>query len=307
MTKPKQPVAKPGLHPRNPHRAGYDFDLLLAVSPELAPFVRPNPAGTPTIDFADPAAVRALNRALLLQGYRLRDWSLPEGYLCPPIPGRADYLHHLADLLAGEGEVPTGAGVRVLDVGIGANAIYPLIGHQAYGWRFVGSDISQDALDQARRNIAANGLEAAIECRLQQKPDQIFFGVVRPGERYALSLCNPPFHESAEAAAAGAQRKRKNLGQTRPVQNFGGQSQELWCEGGERAFVGRMISESVRMPEACHWFTALISKQTHIPALVNRLHQARAHDIRTIPMSQGQKSSRILAWSFSKTPFKPTV
>ena len=91
-------MVKEQLHPRNRFRAGYDFGRLIASSPRLAAFVAPNAYGNVSIDYADPAAVKALNQALLKDAYGL-DWDLPPDYLCPPIPGRSEYLHHLADLL----------------------------------------------------------------------------------------------------------------------------------------------------------------------------------------------------------------
>ncbi|WP_315980201.1 RlmF-related methyltransferase [Aliamphritea spongicola] len=90
---------KSGLHPRNKHRFGYDFDALQKVLPELAGFVT-DIRGRQSVDFSDPQAVRCLNQALLKYHYGIAFWELPEGYLCPPVPGRADYVHHLADLLA---------------------------------------------------------------------------------------------------------------------------------------------------------------------------------------------------------------
>ncbi|MEO6324921.1 MAG: RlmF-related methyltransferase, partial [Thermoanaerobaculia bacterium] len=126
------PAEKPGLHPRNPHRHRYDFSQLIASSPALGPYVRPNAHGDPSIDYANPDAVLALNRALLKHVHGIAHWDVPPGFLCPPVPGRADYLHHAADLLAGSngGEIPRGSGVRVLDIGVGANVIYPVIGHR---------------------------------------------------------------------------------------------------------------------------------------------------------------------------------
>jgi hypothetical protein len=95
----KRESTKTGLHPRNRFREGYDFTALIAVSPALKAFVKPNAYGDDSIDYADPLAVKALNQALLRQAYGLPHWDIPAGYLCPPIPGRSDYLHHLADLI----------------------------------------------------------------------------------------------------------------------------------------------------------------------------------------------------------------
>jgi 23S rRNA (adenine1618-N6)-methyltransferase len=304
---PNRPAPKPGPHPRNPHRERYDFPRLVAACPELRGFVRGNPLGEPTIDFADPRAVRALNRALLAAVYGIQGWDIPEGYLCPPIPGRADYLHHLADLLAAErgGRPPRGAGIRALDIGTGANLVYPLIGHRAYGWTFVGTDVDPRALANAAAILAANpGLAEAVELRLQKDGSRLFEGVVRPGERFDVCLCNPPFHESADQARAGSLRKWRNLGRPgaapgrAPVLNFGGQGGELWCPGGEAAFVGRMVQESARRPDLCAWFTSLVSRSENLPRIRAALREAGAARVRVVEMAQGQKRSRIVAWSF---------
>jgi 23S rRNA (adenine1618-N6)-methyltransferase len=290
------------LHPRNPHRGRYDFKQLVKASPELAAFVSPNAYGDESIDFADPAAVKALNRALLIEGYGIKGWDIPAQYLCPPIPGRADYLHYLADLLAeGRGGiVPVGESVHVLDIGTGANCIYPLIGHRSYGWRFVGSDIDPKAIANAQQILDANtGLNDAIELRLQTSRQAIFKGVVLPDERFDITMCNPPFHASLSESLAGTQRKWKNLGREaakNPALNFGGQGAELWCKGGEEAFVCRMIEESAGVN--CMWFTTLISKSASLPGVYRALKKAGVADSRTIEMAQGQKKSRIVAWTF---------
>jgi len=300
---PKPPPAKPGLHPRNRHAAGYDFQLLVQASPELGPFVQRAPHGGWSIDFADPAAVKALNRALLAEAYGIRGWDIPSGYLCPPIPGRADYLHHLADLLATDaaGVIPTGSGTRVMDVGVGANAIYPLIGHREYGWSFVGSDLDDQALASAARILAANpGLGQAIELRRQRNRNAIFTAVVKPGERFDLTLCNPPFHGSAREVREAAQQKWRKLGRSAEgtARNFGGQGAELWCEGGESGFIRRMITESVELRNRVRWFTTLVSSSASLPPIHRALRHVEARDIRTVPMAQGQKQSRFVAWSF---------
>ncbi len=292
------------LHLRNVHRGRYDFKHQVAVNPELAAYIFRNAHGDDAIDFANPAAVRALNRALLNSEYAISDWDIPPQYLCPPVPGRADYLHYLADLLTESQNsiIPRGLSIRVLDIGSGANCIYPLIGHRAYGWRFVGSDIDPVALTNAQSIINANnGLNQAIELRLQTSPQAIFKGIVRAAELFDLTLCNPPFHASLAEANAGTQRKWKNLGKEagkKPLLNFGGQARELWCRGGEEAFVCSMIAESVQFKGNCLWFTSLISKSASLPGIYRALNKAAVQDYRTIEMSQGQKKSRFVAWTF---------
>jgi 23S rRNA (adenine1618-N6)-methyltransferase len=300
------PAANKGLHPRNRHGGRYDFAQLIAASAPLAAYVAPNDYGDESIDFADPQAVRALNRALLAQAYGITGWELPASYLCPPIPGRADVLHYLADLLAlsNGGVIPCGETIRVLDIGVGANCVYPLIGHGEYGWSFVGSDIDRAALDCAQAMIDANsGYREAIELRFQSARLSVFRGVVHADELFDLVMCNPPFHSSIDDAVAGSTRKWQNLGKAAPagkapLLNFGGQSDELCCAGGEEGFVSRMIAESARIPTSCLWFTTLVSKAASLPAVYRALKSAGVDDSRTIDMAQGQKKSRIVAWSY---------
>ncbi len=287
------------MHPRNPHQARYNFAPLVASVPELQRFLRPSPSGDPTIDFADPAAVLALNRALLRHFYSIGYWELPPGYLCPPIPGRADYIHHVADLPG----ISRDASTRVLDIGVGANCIYPIVGRHAYNWSFVGSEIDSTALTAAAQTIAANPLlRGSVELRQQTNPAQILRGVIRPGERFALSICNPPFHASAADAAAGTKRKLRNLAAGKKVaaltRNFGGTARELWCAGGEVAFVRQMIVESAEFRDACRWFTTLVAKSENLPAIARTLEHVRPAEVREIAMTQGQKKSRIVAWRF---------
>lgn len=300
----KDPAEKTGLHPRNRHREHYDFPQLIAACPELAPFVSRNQYENESIDFADPKAVKTLNKALLRVFYGITFWDLPDGYLCPPVPGRADYIHYIADLLAEQqgGVVPRGKFVRVLDIGVGANCIYPIIGHQEYGWRFVGTDIDPVAIRAAQQIVAANRtLAGFVECRLQTHLSDVFKGVVHSGEVFDISICNPPFHASETEAKVATQRKWKNLGiaqNSTPVLNFGGQQSELWYPGGEEAFLQRMISQSAAMPKLCRWFSTLVSKKSTLTAIYKALKNVHASDVRTIELAQGNKVSRVVAWRF---------
>jgi len=295
---------KAGPHPRNPHRFLYDFKALTATCPELAPYVAINKYGNESVDFADPRAVKALNRALLKHFYAIGEWDIPENYLCPPIPGRADYIHHIADLLAegNGGEIPRGGQVRVLDIGVGANCVYPIIGNREYGWSFVGTDIDPIAIGSAAKIIADNPVLAGkIELRLQPVAGDIFRGVVQPDEQFDLSVCNPPFHSSLEEASEATRRKIFNLnpGKKIPtIQNFGGQQVELIYPGGEEAFVRRMIQQSSRIPKQFKWFSTLIAKGDHLPTIYKSLEIARVAETRTILLSLGQKVSRVVAWRF---------
>jgi 23S rRNA (adenine1618-N6)-methyltransferase len=302
--KPKNPSEKQNLHPRNQHRFGYDFDYLIEVLPELNSFVGNNEHQIQTLDFSSPEAVKALNKSLLIAYYDLNYWDIPNDFLCPPIPGRVDYVHYLADLLAesNDGIVPRGENVQGLDIGMGANCIYPILGNAVYDWSFVGTDIDEKAIQNCKQIIEKNPkLIDAVSLQLQTEPRFIFKNIIEVEDKFAFTICNPPFHNSKEEATKVAVRKINNLENKRittPVLNFGGQNAELWCPGGELGFITQMIYESAKYPMQCLWFTTLVSKQSHLNSLYKTLNKVHAATIKTIDMAQGQKTSRILAWTF---------
>lgn len=304
MKETKNDTPQKTLHPRNKHNGNYDFETLIEALPELKQFVGLNKFGNESIDFANPDAVRALNKALLKQYYNIRYWELPKTNLCPPIPGRADYIHYIADILAesNNGTIPTGSGIKILDIGVGANCIYPIIGHQEYGWEFVGTEVDKPAKLTAENIINQNPeLKGAITIRLQQSKRQIFKEIIQPEEHFNFTICNPPFHNSKEEATKGTQRKLKNLGKAtegKPILNFSGQNNELWYEGGELAFITNMIYESVHFKTQCQWFSSLVSKKENLKPFYTILKKVNATAVKTIEMEQGNKVSRILVWRF---------
>ena len=292
------------LHPRNFHNDRYDFSTLIKSQNDLKEFVKPNKYGDLSIDFANSNAVIALNKALLSHFYGIKKWEIPKGYLCPPIPGRADYIHHIADLLAScnDEKVPRGKTIKGLDVGIGANCIYPIIGVSVYGWKFLGSDIEKVSIQSVQNIINSNEiLKENIIVKQQENSSNIFVNIINKDEKYDFTLCNPPFHKSLDEALAGNKRKVQNLTKqknTKSALNFGGKNNELWCEGGEIAFIKNMIKESLKFPKNCLWFTTLVSKKENLPFIYKSLKDIKAVEVKTIEMAHGQKISRIVAWTF---------
>jgi len=324
------------MHPRNLHKNGYPMDALCQSYPALKPFLVRAKSGKTSIDFTNPNAVKALNAALLFHYYKLEYWDMPEGYLCPPVPGRADYIHGIADLLYQSDEkrdAVRGLAVRGLDVGVGANAIYPIIGVASYDWEFVGSDVDGQAVKSATRIASKNKrLTNKFSVRKQADSEHIFEGIIKDNEHFTFTMCNPPFHKSAEDALLGTHRKTSNLARNKhkrggklPVKspkgfahsakskghnkvtenvakqanlNFAGQANELWCEGGELAFIQRMIKESVNVKDNVEWFTCLVSKSAHLKPLKTSINYHGARECEVIDMGQGSKVSRFITWSF---------
>jgi 23S rRNA (adenine1618-N6)-methyltransferase len=294
-------VVKTNLHPRNRHKEGYDFERLVADLPELEKFTILNPSGQTTINFQDADAVRTLNRALLKTYYNIDFWDIPENYLCPPIPGRVDYIHYLADLLAdcNNKQIPRGRHIKALDIGTGASLVYPLLGQSEYNWHFTGVDIDPVAIRSAKQICKFNKLK--IKIKQQDNSQNILKGVIVRDDFYHITMCNPPFHSSIEQANKGTERKWRNLGKGKSKRlNFGGQNAELWCPGGEIKFIANMIEESVEFADQCLWFSSLVSKKDNLQTLERILKEAKAADVKIINMAQGQKTSRFIAWTYVK-------
>lgn len=288
---------KSNFHPNNKHTQGYDLEKLVKANPALKKFVIQTQYGKDSIDFFNPLAVKALNKALLIQYYGLIAWDIPTYFLCPAIPGRAEYIHRVADLVQ-----KTNSPVKALDIGVGASCIYPIIGVTEYGWQFVGSDINQEAVLSARKIVDQNPiLKGKIDIRSQSHAGNLLKGIIRKGEFYDLVICNPPFHASAKQAKEMALKKLRNLKRKNTkeaILNFGGQANELWYKGGEFQFLKNLITESEEFASSVNWFTSLISKKETLNKMVHYLKNSKATEVNVIELSTSNKVSRILCWKY---------
>ncbi|PCH52150.1 MAG: 23S rRNA (adenine(1618)-N(6))-methyltransferase RlmF [Flavobacteriaceae bacterium] len=285
------------LHSNNKHKSGYPFSELIEKYPALQEFVFVNNYGTKTINFAEPKAVKAINTALLFKYYNIQYWDFPDDNLCPPIPGRVDYIHYLADLLSASGIIKN---AKILDIGIGANCIYPLLGNAEYSWKFIGTDIDKKSLDRAQNILKKNKLTEFIQLKQQKDATQIFKGILSDTDKFSASICNPPFYRSQEEAMHANARKLEGLGISDAVKtrNFSGKQQELWYKGGEKAFIHTYLYESSMFKTNCFWYSTLVSKKDNAESMLPSLKKLGATEIKTIPMHQGNKVTRIVAWTF---------
>jgi len=301
---PKEIKEKTRLHSRNRNRERYDLSALLLVEPELKNYIKPNKYGEDSLDFANPKAVKLLNKALLNHYYGIEYWDFPDTNLCPPIPGRADYIHHVADLLRENnfGNIPTGDKITCFDIGVGANCIYPIIGVTEYNWNFIGSEIDPKSIESAQKIVNSNpSLVGKVEIRLQERSKDIFYGVIAEDETIDICICNPPFHASAEEAEKGQRRKVTNLTKKKvdsPILNFSGNNDELIYDGGEFQFILNMINDIRNYWDKFLWFTTLVSKKSNVTSICKRLEKTGALTIKVIPLETGNKSSQIIAWSY---------
>ncbi|KAK6916694.1 METTL16/RlmF family [Dillenia turbinata] len=340
--KRKRRGERPTIHPKNRYSdSPPDFSLLASLYPSFKPFVFYTRDCRPRIDWTDFNATRELTRVLLLHDHGL-NWWIPDGQLCPTVPNRSNYIHWIEDLLASDiiTKINTDLNnVRGFDIGTGANCIYPLVGASLLGWNFVGSDVTDVALEWAEKNVKSNPhISELIEIRkvpcaekdlsgqdssncdgesstnpleevkpLESSPPMmassedtnylgppILLGVVKDGEKYDFCMCNPPFFESMEEAGLN------------PRTSCGGTPEEMVCQGGERAFITRIIEDSVKLKQIFRWYTSMVGKKSNLKSLISKLRDVGVTIVKTTEFVQGQTSRWGLAWSFM-SPAKKMV
>lgn len=281
------------MHPKNPFQDNYNFDELVKVNSNLAPHIFTNEYGNETLKFADKNAVKELNKALLKHYYKLEYWDIPDTNLCPPIPGRLDYLLHINDLLEHKKEV------SLLDIGTGANLIYPILGTCHFNWNCIASEVDKNSVTNAKTIIIKNKVLANIDVKHQQFKNSILENIIQPNNFFDVIVCNPPFFKNAFDADKQNKRKVKNLKlEDTETLNFGGQSNELWYKGGEEAFVKKMALESVQFKEQVTWFTSLVSQKENLKNIKRAINKTNPTEVKIVDMEQGNKKSRFIAWRF---------
>ncbi|MFT5437829.1 MAG: 23S rRNA (adenine1618-N6)-methyltransferase [Ulvibacter sp.] len=280
------------VHPKNPFAKDYDFDNLIQQYSPLKDFVFVNKYGNKSIKFSDQQAVKALNNALLMAHYGLTYWDIPEDNLCPPVPGRLDYLLHIADLIPKEN-------LQLLDIGTGANLIYPILATCNFNWSCTASEVDKDSLKNAQEIIDKNSKLNKIALRPQQFKNSILENIIQPDDEFDVVICNPPFYKNRFEAEQKNRRKSQNLQlEEDEGVNFGGRSNELWYKGGEEAFIKKMISESLQFKDQVHWFSSLVSRKENLKNIKRAVNKTLPTEVKIVEMEQGNKKSRFIAWTF---------
>tara|TARA_B100000767_G_scaffold109863_1_gene105159 strand:+ start:443 stop:1333 length:891 start_codon:yes stop_codon:yes gene_type:complete len=294
------------MHPKNPYNNRYNIKRLVECYPLLQNYIVVNPSNEKTIDFNSSKAVYALNKAILLADFRLKDYFLPKGYLIPPVPGRLDYLLYLRDFISKKFNIKQDLQLNGLDIGCGANGIYCILGAQYFNWKMEGIDCNEKAIEIVNNNISiTKELQKKVKIRYQENKSFLFKNIIQSSEKFDFLVCNPPFHSSKEDAIKGSFRKLNNIvGQTIKKSelylNFEGQANELWCNGGEILFIKRLIKESVVCRNQVKTFSTLVAKSESLPKIEKQLNKVKA-DYHVINTTIGNKKSRYLVWWFESS------
>ncbi|MDO6738484.1 23S rRNA (adenine(1618)-N(6))-methyltransferase RlmF [Wenyingzhuangia sp. 2_MG-2023] len=294
MAKEKMKPIRNKTHARNKNIDRYDLQALVKTIPNLTNYIQPNVKGEDTIDFKNPVAIKTLNTALLKYYYGIEYWVFPDTFICPSIPNKADYVHHMADVLmeSNFGTLPQGNKITCFDLGMGASCIYPIIGITEYDWNFVGSDIDEKSIIAAQAIVNKNKvLKNKMECKIQANPKDFFYSIIDKETKVDLAICNPPLYANLKDAQTETQKKSAPF----TVAEIG---DEIIYEGGETGFLQRYVKESKKFSENCFWFSALVHKSSNQKGMVEFLDELGATQTKAIPMGLGNKASQIIAWTF---------
>ncbi|KAK6136636.1 hypothetical protein DH2020_029619 [Rehmannia glutinosa] len=208
---------------------------------------------------------------------------IPDGQLCPTVPNRSNYIRWIEDLLASDiipatradGDVTKG-----FDIGTGANCIYPLLGASILGWKFVGSDITDIAIEWANRNVNSNPhISDLIEIRRVDAEGTMYNVEELHNEgRFDSNSTNARDDGRASTVPEPHLGVKKSyngppilLGVVKDGESFdfcmcnppffetmeeaglnpktacGGTPEEMVCCGGEHAFITRIIEDSAKL------------------------------------------------------------
>ncbi|KAH8891790.1 hypothetical protein GQ53DRAFT_137430 [Thozetella sp. PMI_491] len=290
----------PGRHARNDayYRHLYTSEIDFRELGRLDPAFRARLNENGQLDFTDPAAVMQLTKTLLEQDFGLVV-DLPDDRLCPPVPNRHNYILWLKDLLDTSSHGDLHHRICGLDIGTGASCIYPLLGTAQRPWHFLATDIDERSLRYAQGNVTRNGLDDRIRL-LKRSVSDVMIPLDEAGvDSLDFVMTNPPFYESVKEMDASAKAKAKP-----PSSACTGTSFEMICQGGELAFVRRILEESKRLRTRVQWYTSMFGKLDSLKTFVADLQACGVDNWAVTEFVQGNRTKRwAVAWSYG--PMRP--
>ncbi|PIC38703.1 hypothetical protein B9Z55_010622 [Caenorhabditis nigoni] len=299
------------MHPRNPYRdKPPDFKALAIEYPEFRKFCQYVSNGKVTLDFRKDAAVRCLTQTLLKKDFSL-NVNLPAGHLVPRVPQKLNYCLLIDDILQANSITSNVVGI---DIGTGTSCIHALIGARHFGWKFVATDGDENSVQVAHENVARNEMGDSI-CVVHVNPavKTVLMDVINsmPDSEFSFCMCNPPFFEKSDKEERFCEEPSLSNEtysnsfdfdmRSAPHSETIASSAELYVEGGEVAFVNRIIDDSVCLRDRIKFYTTMIGRKSSLKPLLHRLERF-GENVKFLvhPLNQGKTKRWMLAWTFAK-------
>ncbi|VDO27092.1 unnamed protein product [Haemonchus placei] len=298
------------MHPRNPYKdKPPDFNDLATRFADFRAHCTLGSNGRVFVNFQEDGAVRSLAKALLKKDFDL-EIELPHGCLVPRVPQRLNYILFIEDLLKLNHIEDDIVGI---DIGTGASCVYALLGARWAGWKFIATEANDEAANTANGNVVRNQLSHLVRVvHVNEHSQTLIKDLTRQFSdlQFSFCMCNPPFFESCETdkrfsvdTASGAMLNECAVDSSEaerapPRSATVARRGELEVEGGEVAFVGRLIDDSVLLQTQVSIYTTMLGKKSSVNALCRRLSRIDGVRYTVSTLSQGRTQRWVLAWTF---------
>ena len=269
-----------------------DFLILIKEFPDLKKYIiKQNEENKEEIyfDWSNNDLSLLMTKSILNYYFNIKYYYIPKGFLIPPIPSRLNYLNLINSLLTEEVNIKY-KDITGIDIGTGANIIYPILGNSLYKWKFICSEINEESFNNAKLIIEKNNLENYIKLIKQENKNNIFLNILNQQNKYTFSLCNPPYYDY-ETEIKLDEKKRDN------EFNF----DEVYYQKGEFGFFQRYFTESICYNKNVYLFTILIGKKTNMENICDLINVKNNNIIKKFNVQKIQTGNNlryIIYWSF---------
>lgn len=289
------------MHPRNPYKTPPSFKDLALKNEEFRKNAKIEISGKVSIDFKNAESLRALTRALLKEDWGL-DIVLPPEYLVPTLPLRLNYILWLEDLVSALKIIDSGSPIYGIDIGTGASCIYPLLAAKKNGWHMLGVEKDEKCFKHAQENVERNNLESLIKIRKNDGESiivpSILNDVFGPEPNvFHFTMCNPPFYASEEELEKTSKSRSTNHPRPPPHNARTGSPHEVVVDGGEVAFIFKMIDESFEVRDKIQIFSTMLGHKSSFSKILKYLKEKDIQEIASTEFCQGHVTRWGLAWS----------
>ena len=269
-----------------------DFLTLIKEFPELKKYILKQNEDNEEefqFDWSNNELSLLMDKSILNYYFNIKYYDIPKGFLIPPIPSRINYINLINSIITKLIKDIDIKNIIGIDIGTGANIIYPILGYSIYKWKFICTEINKEAYNNAKLILQKNNLENNINIIKQNNKDNIFISILNRENKYIFSMCNPPYY-NYENEIKLEDKKRDN------EYNF----DEIYYKNGEFGFFQRYFEESICYKNNVFLYTILIGKKINAENIYDKL--SSYNDIIKIYNMQkiltGNNVRYIIYWSF---------
>ena len=269
-----------------------DFLTLIKEFPELKKYIlkqNEDNEGEFQFDWSNNELSLLMDKSILNYYFNIKYYDIPKGFLIPPIPSRINYINLINSIITKLIKDIDIKNIIGIDIGTGANIIYPILGYSIYKWKFICTEINKEAYNNAKLILQKNNLENNINIIKQNNKDNIFISILNRENKYIFSMCNPPYY-NYENEIKLEDKKRDN------EYNF----DEIYYKNGEYGFFQRYFEESICYKNNVFLYTILIGKKINAENIYDKL-SSYSDIIKIYNMQKiltGNNVRYIIYWSF---------